>query len=123
MNEEQFEGWLKKLQDAWQTLNPDAAASLCAENVVYYEDPLEPPHQGRDAVRVIWKDVPTSQKDVQMTYKILMLQGNTAIIHWHATFIRIPSNIKAVLDGIYRITLDTEALCSEFHQWWNNKTL
>lgn len=120
MKRETFQLWLNKLKDAWVSLDPDAAADLCTEDVMYYEDPLQPPHSGRDAVRKIWADVPTSQKDVKITTTILMMQDNQAIARWHATFMRVPSNAKAELDGIYSITLNDEGLCKEFHQWWNN---
>jgi hypothetical protein len=52
---------------------------------------------------------------------MLGIENNVGIAHWHATFIRLLSKEEAELDGIYKITLDDNGKCTEFHQWYNSK--
>lgn len=121
MNDKIFKKWFDSLSRAWIARNPGMVASLCAENVAYYEDPFQKPLRGRSAVRKVWKEVPRSQKDIHFTYLILGISGNMGIAHWSASFTRIPIEVKAELDGIFTVILNKEGLCKEFHQWWNSK--
>jgi len=122
MDSKAFEKWLDALGKAWIDRDPAAASSLCSENVIYYEDPFLPPLNGREAVKKIWLEVPTTQKDIEFTYKVITTSGNLAIAEWSASFIRILNNSKAELRGVYLVKLDNNGLCEEFHQWWNSKS-
>jgi hypothetical protein len=117
-----FEKWLNALGEAWIHRDPAAASNLCSENVIYYEDPFLPPLKGREAVKKIWLDVPTTQKGIKFVYKIITVSEDLGIAEWSASFIRVPSNTKAKLRGIYLVKLNSKGLCAEFHQWWNNKS-
>lgn len=121
MTEEQFTKWLEKLKQAWVTKNPEAAAALCSEKLLWYETPFDQPLKTKEQVLQEWESVPKSQRDITLSYKVLNVIGNVGIAHWAAEFTRIPSGEKASLDGIYRVTLDNKGLCTEFHQWWNSK--
>lgn len=116
-----FNKWFDGLGQAWMKRSPDMAINLCAKNVVYYENPFQKPVRGLDAVRKIWEEVPKSQKDIKFTYRIIAAHENIGVAHWHASFIRLPSEAKAELDGIFMVKLDNKGKCEVFHQWWNSK--
>ncbi len=102
--------------------DPDMAAGLCAENVLYYEDPFAEPLEGRTAVREIWEEVPKTQKDIRFTFDIMAVHGQMGIAHWSASYTKISSGKRVPLDGVFVVTLDEKGLCSEFRMWWNSKS-
>lgn len=122
MNNKSFSKWLDNLGKAWILKDPDAASNLCSDDVVYFEDPFLPPLKGKNAVKKVWLDVPTSQKDIKFKYKILTVTPDLGVARWAASFTRVPVNTKAELEGIYLVKLDKTGLCKEFHQWWNSKS-
>ena len=56
MNRNRLETWLRAYGRAWETLDPDAAASLFTEDARYYETPWGAPALGRTGVRAYWAD-------------------------------------------------------------------
>ncbi len=121
MTNEQLDNWLKNLKDAWETKNPQAAIDLCSENVQWYETPFGEPLRTKKEIFDEWQTVPTDQKNIVVSYEIIIIADTFGIAHWSATFTRIPSGEKAHLDGIYKVSLDDKNLCTEFHQWYNTK--
>lgn len=121
MTHDQFKTWLELLGKAWREKNPTAAMNLCAENVIYYEEPFKEPFHGKQEVYDIWEEVPNFQKDIEFDYEILAVTEAIGVAKWHATFTRLPSMEKAELEGIYSVKLNEDSLCTEFHQWWNSK--
>lgn len=122
MNSSVFTKWLELLGKAWITRDPDIAASICAKNVVYYEDPFQKPLKGRPAVRKIWEEVPKTQKNISFTYDIITVYNQTGIAHWSASYTSVSSGTRETLDGVFIVTLDKKGLCEEFRMWWNTKT-
>lgn len=121
MTSEQFDNWLKCLKEAWITRNPQAVVDLCAENFVWYEIPFGKPLKTKQELLSEWQTVPTNQKDITVTYEIITVTEQFGIAHWNAKFTRLPSEEKAHLDGIYKVFLDENNLCTEFHQWYNTE--
>lgn len=119
MTSEQFDKWLKGLKDAWVTKNPQAAIDLCSENVIWHETPFGEPLRTKQEILDEWQTVPTNQKDITVSYEILVVTESFGIAHWNAKFTRLPSGTQAHLDGIYKVSLNDKNLCTEFHQWHN----
>jgi hypothetical protein len=118
MNRKSFEAWLKALGRAWEDKNPQGAADICAENVVYYETPYGEPLRSPAEVARTWQEVPESQRDIHFGFEIITVNRKLGVARWNASFTRVPSGIHDVLDGIFVVTLNDEGLCTEFHQWW-----
>lgn len=116
-----FTKWLDHLGKAWVMRDPEKAAGLCAENVLYYEDPFQDPLKGRAAVRKIWEEVPKTQKDIHFSSDVIAVAGQTGIAHWSASYTKISNGNRVALDGIFFVTLDGKGLCKEFRMWWNSK--
>lgn len=120
MKQSTFNDWLKKLKSAWETKDPKLAIELCAKNFIWHEAPFEKPIRTKGDLLEEWQSV-LDHDEVRMTYEILSVNKDFGIAKWHASFIRLPSKEKAELEGIFKVTLDTNGLCTEFHQWYNSK--
>ncbi|HUD05260.1 MAG TPA: nuclear transport factor 2 family protein [Patescibacteria group bacterium] len=120
MTKEQFEDWLKKLINVWEPKNPNGVLDLVAEKFLWYETPFDDLITTKEKLLQEWQTV-LDQDDIKVTYEILSLENNIGIAHWHATFTRLSSGEKAELDGIYKVILDENGKCTEFHQWYNSK--
>lgn len=120
MTDLQFKDWLNRLKNAWETKNPKAAVSLCAEEFIWYETPFEKPITTREELLKEWESV-LNHENISVTYEILSINGNEGIAHWSASFTRLPSKEVANLDGIYKVSLDEKGECTEFHQWYNSE--
>ena len=118
MNPNSFKKWLDALGQAWINRDPKSAAAICAKNLFYFETPFDKPLTSRKEVEEIWQEVPNSQKDIEFYYEIVSVNQKIGIAKWRASFTRLPSGIRDILDGVYFVKLDNNGLCKEFHQWW-----
>lgn len=120
MTRQQFKEWLDKLKSAWETKNPNAAIDLCAEQFLWYETPFSEPLKTKEQLLKEWKSV-LNQENISVSYEILCINENMGIAKWKAAFTRLPSKEKATLDGIFKVSLNEQGECIEFHQWYNSK--
>jgi len=118
MNLTTLESWLDRYGRAWETRNPEAAGALFTENASYHETPFDEPMRGRSAIVAYWSHVPRTQDNIHFSYDIITLTDNMAIAHWTSSFIRIPSNAKVGLDGIFVLAFDEQNLCTGLREWW-----
>lgn len=120
MTRKQFTDWLSKLKNAWEKRDPNAAPELCADKFIWHETPFEKPITTKKKLLEEWQSV-LRHKDISMTYEVISLEKDFGIAHWTASFTRIPSGKKVHLDGIFKVSLDANGNCTEFHQWYNTK--
>jgi hypothetical protein len=117
----EFRSWLESYKRAWETRDPEAAASLFAEMAVYQEAPFRDPMRGRETVRAYWEHIPRTQDDVHFQFDVLAVAGDTGIAHWWASFQRIPAGGRVHLDGIASVILDGDGKCRLFREWWHKR--
>lgn len=120
MTNEQFTVWLEKLINIWSTKNPNGVLDLISEKFIWYETPFDKPITTKEELLREWQTV-LNQDEISVTYEIFNIENDIGIVHWNATFTRLPSKAKAELDGIYKVVLDENGKCTEFHQWYNSK--
>jgi hypothetical protein len=120
MTKERFKDWLEKLINIWKTKSPNRVLDLVAEKFQWHETSFDKLITTKRDLLQEWQTV-LDQDDIAVTYEILSVENNIGIAHWSATFIRLPSKEKAELDGIYKVSLDENGKCTEFHQWYNSK--
>lgn len=113
--------WLDGYKEAWETLDPEKAASLFTEDSSYRDQPYEEPHQGREGVRNYWTNVTSDQKDVTFTYEVLAVTNNTGIAHWHSEFSAKSSDAQITLDGIFILEFSDNNLVKDLKEWWHVK--
>ncbi|MGH8377357.1 MAG: nuclear transport factor 2 family protein [Gammaproteobacteria bacterium] len=111
--------WFRQINTAWEHLDAAAATALFTKNAEYRDDPFSPPLRGEKAIRAYWDDVARGQRDVHTSYEVLSACGDQSIVHWQASFVRVPSGQKVRLDGIAEVTLDRHGKCVLFREWWN----
>ncbi|MEX2008391.1 MAG: nuclear transport factor 2 family protein [Candidatus Spechtbacterales bacterium] len=119
MTKEHYKEWLERLVHIWETKNPNAVLDLVAEKFIWHEAPFEKPITTKEDLLQEWQTI-LNHEEINVTYEIYTVEDNVGIAHWRATFTRVPSKEKARLDGIYKVTLDEEGKCTEFHQWYNS---
>lgn len=114
-------GWFARYVAAWTELDPADASALYSKDATYQEDPFESPMQGEEQIRKYWEDVARGEHDVHVNYEVLSSRGRRSIVHWHASFSRVPSRQEVELDGIAEVTLDKMGKCIRFREWWDRK--
>ena len=120
MTNKQFKKWLNRLKIAWETKNPEAAVNLCSEKFLWHETPFIEPLQTKEELLKEWQSV-FKQRNISFSYEILSVNDDFGIAQWNSSFIRLPSREKATLAGIFKVSLDADGNCTEFHQWYNSK--
>lgn len=119
LTRDQVAAWLKGYEEAWEKLDADKAAALFTEDATYQDNPYADPYQGRQDIHDYWTTVTSDQQDVDFTYEVLSVSGNTAIAHWHSEFKQISSGSGIVLDGIFVLEFSPEGLCQSLKEWWH----
>ena len=117
------ESWLKGYEEAWEKLDADKAALLFTEDATYREEPYKDPFQGREDIHKYWTTVTADQKDVNFTFEVLSVTGNTSTAHWHSEFIQSSSGSTIILDGIFFLEFSQEGLCQSLKEWWHFKAI
>ncbi len=111
--------WLDAYGDAWESRDPDSAASLFAEDASYKVTPYEDAHIGRSGIRQYWESVTANQRNVEFEHQPLSVTGNTGIAHWSAQFDVEPSKTHIELDGIFVLEFDEDGKCRQLSEWWH----
>ncbi len=114
--------WLAAYGDAWESRDPEKAATLFSEDASYQVTPYEQPHIGRNGVREYWAGVTANQQNVQFESQTLGITGNTGIAHWSAEFDVVPAGIRIRLDGIFILEFDESGRCQRLREWWHSET-
>lgn len=113
--------WFRQLNLAWEHLDAAAASDLFTDDAEYQDYPFDAPLRGKKAIRVYWNDVAHGQRNVHTSYRVLSACGHTSIVHWTASFERVPSGQSVRLDGIAEVTLDKRGKCVSFREWWDRE--
>jgi ketosteroid isomerase-like protein len=112
--------WLQSYERAWEALDPDAAAALFTEDATYAWGPYEEPMRGRETIRARWTDVTSAQSDVQFGFETLGIVDSGGVARWWCSF--NVGELKIELEGIFLLSLTDDGLCSEFREWFNERT-
>lgn len=116
------EAWLARYGEAWEQRDPARAAALFTENAPYHEMPFDAPKAGRSGIREYWATVTADQRNVRFESQVLAVEGRTGVAHWSASLSSASSGARVELDGVFVLTFDGDALCSELREWWHVRT-
>ncbi|MFW6093786.1 MAG: nuclear transport factor 2 family protein [Pseudomonadota bacterium] len=111
--------WLEGYKAAWETRDADKVVALFTEDATYQELPCAAPLEGRQGIRDYWTEATGGQQDVDFSYQVLSVSGNTGIAHWRTNFTRIPSGSRALVDGIFVLEFTPNGLCESLKEWWH----
>jgi uncharacterized protein (TIGR02246 family) len=111
------DAWLRKLADAWQQRDPDAAAALFTEDATYSTDPYSPPSRGRSAIRDYWAGEVAGQQGVRVRFGTPLVSGHQAVAEWWAT---VAESAKGpiTLAGIVVLRFAADGRCAELREYW-----
>jgi ketosteroid isomerase-like protein len=118
MNLRSLQLWLDAYGRAWETRDPRAAGLLFTEDATYQETPFDKPMRGRSEIVEYWSHVPRTQEDIHFSHETVTVTGDIAIVHWCASFTRMPSNSKVKLDGIFLLNFGSDNQCKSLREWW-----
>ena len=122
MNLESLRAWLEAYRLAWEARDPEAVGRLFAEGATYQETPFTEPLRGCEAIRQYWSEVvAAAQEQIRFGYEVLAVAEDSAIAHWWASFVRVPTRGQVSLDGIFLLTFDTAGRCRGLREWWVRK--
>ena len=121
MDRESFNHWLASYGTAWTSRDPEAAASLYADNAIYQVKPFDEPLRGRAAIYEYWTGVAKTEGKIRFDYEILAVTAEHGITRWRASFVRVPPGLPTKLDGIFLIVLDSAGRCQSLHEWWQKQ--
>ena len=119
MTGDSLKNWLEAYGTAWESRNPEAAAALFAEDVIYQETPFGEPARGRAGVRTYWAAATTNQRDVRFSFEILSVSRHQGIAQWSAEFMRQHAGARVELDGVFVLRFDEQGLCQSLREWWH----
>ena len=119
MTHADLDRWLREYGRAWETLDPDAAARLFAENATYHETPFDEPARGIDGVRAYWAENTGVQREVAFRHEILAVVGRRGIARWQADYVRPATGVRARLDGVFVLDFTEGGRCLCLREWWH----
>ena len=113
--------WLQAYGRSWEERDPEAAAALFTADALYAWGPYEEPMRGREAIRARWAEVTSSQSNVKFSAEPLGSVDSGGVAHWACSF-DVGGDLRIYLDGIFIVVLTDDGLCSDFREWWNERT-
>lgn len=119
MTLEHFTTWTTAYGRASAENDPQASASLFAENARYHENPFDEPITGRAAIYAYWDKGARNLKDKESTFEILSVQENRGIARWQSKFTVTESGKRLALDCLFVVEFNDEGLCQTFREWWH----
>jgi SnoaL-like domain len=108
--------WLERYRRAWETADPDAAAALFTEAVVYRSSPFREPHVGRDGIREYWERATGDQSDVAVRFGRPITEGNRTAVEWWTTM--RDERTEVTLPGILFLRFAPDGRCEELREAW-----
>ena len=112
-----YKKFLREFMDSWKNLEGEKTCELLAEELEYYENPIDAPLIKRDQVKPLWKIVPENQKDITYSGEILFEDDNSCIYHFQMKRTMVKTGITQSIDGIFEIKLDNDNKLTYFKQW------
>jgi ketosteroid isomerase-like protein len=121
MDEDGFRQWMDAYRRAYERRDPDAAASLFAEDATYQWGPFGDLLRGPAAIRARWAAAvgDSSETDYRFDYEVLAVTEDLGVARWMASAAVPARGVRLRYDGVFAVALGREGLCREFREWWN----
>ena len=113
---ERLTAWMNGYLAAWASNDAADIATLFAEDATYRPEPHTEPWRGRDAIVRRW----LARKDEPGRYRFhwhpVALDGDLAVVQGETTY---PDRTYS---NLWLIRLDEHGACTEFTEWWMDRT-
>lgn len=116
-----LERWLHRLGQAWEQADAEMAAALFDEQVVYQENPFDPPIVGYEAVRQYWLENLSTQRDIKFGGEVVALDGDVGVVNWRVEFVRTATGARILLDGVSVGRFNSDIKPVEWREWWHGR--
>jgi hypothetical protein len=120
MDESALQSWLAAYGQAWERKDTKTFVMLFAPDVRYHWTPFEEPKQGREQLAQAVELAVGRQEAIKFSSKVLCVDGQKGLAHWHCSFDRAPTGQRVDLDGIFEMEFDADGRCSVFREWWHS---
>ena len=121
MDVEAVDRWIGAYLAAWISNVPSEVAALFSEDAVYAVSPFTDPWIGREEIVRRW--VAGIQQDVEMTFEVLSVQDDQAIVHWHVFTRNVGDPVRVEYDGVLVLRFAPDGRCSEHREWYFRREL
>jgi SnoaL-like domain len=124
MTLEELDRWLEVYGRAWENKDVDGFVECFTPDAVYYWGPSwDPPLRGHDEIRARTEQAIAGQDRVEFGHEPLAITPDgRGIARWWVS-IGLPAGAGMVdLEGIFLVTLDEAGRCTDFREWWNDRT-
>lgn len=118
-----YNKFLTEFMDSWKNLEGEKTCDLMAENLEYFENPIDAPLTTKESVKPLWAIVPNNQKDISYSGKILFENEEKCLYHFSMKRTLTNTNITQHIDGVFEIKLDENNKLTYFKQWRFTKEL
>jgi SnoaL-like protein len=120
----QLTDWLAGYERAWRSAGTASLAELFTEEASYSTAPYEKPHQGLDAIGVMWEAERFGPDEAfEMTSEIVAVEGDTGVARVTVFYEeaeqkerRLHRQQKEYRD-LWVVRLDEAGLCFYFEEW------
>lgn len=109
--------FLKNFMESWKNLEGEKTCDLMAENVEYYENPIDKPLTTKEQVKPLWSVVSDNQKDISYNGEILFENEQSCIYHFVMKRTMTKTNKVQNIDGVFEIKINDQNLLTYFKQW------
>jgi ketosteroid isomerase-like protein len=108
--------WARGYEAAWRSLDPEAAAALYADQVVYRSHPLHAPEVGRAGVLGYSRRAFGSEADPDPAFGEPVVSGSCAAVEYWTSLVE--EGREATLAGCCVLTFSHDGLVEESREYW-----
>lgn len=112
-----YNTFIKSFMESWKNLEGEKTCDLMADELKYYENPIDEPCTTKAQVLPLWSVVKENQKDISYTYDILFENNDSCICHFTMTRTMTKTGAVQNIDGIFEIKLNDDNKLTYFKQW------
>jgi hypothetical protein len=113
---ERLTAWMERYLVAWGSNDAADIEVLFAEDATYRPEPHAEPWRGRDTIVRRWLDRRDEAGEYTFRWHPLTWDGDLAVVEGETTY---PDRAYS---NLWLIRLDDRGACTEFTEWWMDKT-
>ncbi|HYY70658.1 MAG TPA: nuclear transport factor 2 family protein [Terriglobales bacterium] len=114
--------FLDKYKRAWETRDPDLAASLFTRDAHYKENPFGQPIIGRAAIHDYWAEATRRQEDIRFTVTNSLHTGYVLIAEWTCTYRDRATGKRRELAGMFFADFYGNQVRA-FREYWQSRAV
>jgi ketosteroid isomerase-like protein len=108
----EFEDWVKRYIDAWESNDSDEIGALFTDDARYYTAPHRQPWTGRQGIVEGWLDRKDEAGDWRFSFEVLGVDGGLGFVKGVTTY------TDGDYSNLWVIRLAEDGKASEFIEYW-----